>query len=113
VIASILDRLETVLGEETRALTAGISIDVGQFTRRKNQLLLELTSAHRTCNKAELESALAPRARQLKALMQANEKALAIHLEAARQVSQIIVEAMQKAESDGTYAPPWLRMRKQ
>ena len=111
MIASILERLETVLGEETRALMAGVSIDVGQFTRQKNQLLLELTCARRNCDGAGLRAALAPRAASLKALMAANEKALAIHLAAARQVSAIIVEALRQAESDGTYAPPWLRRK--
>jgi hypothetical protein len=112
MLAPILDRLESVLGEETRTLMAGVSVDVGQFTRQKNQLLLELTCARRTCDDVGLLAALGPRAASLKALMAANEKALAIHLAAARQISAIIVEALRQAESDGTYAPPWL-VRKQ
>jgi flagellar biosynthesis/type III secretory pathway chaperone len=113
MMSLILDRLEAVLGEETRALTRGISIDVSQFTQAKNQLLLELSCARRGANEAELQAALSPRAQRLKSLMNANEKALAVHLAAARQVSQIIIEAMREAESDGTYAPPWLRRRAQ
>ena len=111
MIASTLDRLEAVLGEETRALMAGVSVDVGQFTRQKNQLLLELTCARRSCDDRELHAALSPRAASLKTLMAANEKALAVHLAAARQVSAIIVDALREAESDGTYAPPWLRRK--
>jgi flagellar biosynthesis/type III secretory pathway chaperone len=107
MMSAILDRLETVLAAETKALARGGRVDLRQFTLEKNQLLLEITRTRQGRGAPAIAGNAAGWADRLKIALSENERALKVHLDAAKQVSAIIVEAMREAESDGTYSPAW------
>ena len=102
--AAILDRLNAVVREETDVLGAREAGFHGQFAERKNQLLRELLIAQRACTSQAARQALAERTKSLQALLTRNRGLLKLHMDAVREVSAIIVDAIRQSESDGTYS---------
>lgn len=100
----ILDRLETVLQEESHALSSSAPLEMGSFIARKTQLLLELSSMRRGPGATRTDSLLAGRLERLKSQLALNQRALSCHLDAARQISTIILDNIRAADSDGTYS---------
>lgn len=100
----VLERLGQVLEEESAMLASRALKAHETFTERKNQLLRALLVAQRSClSKAALE-ALAPQTRALRPLLSRNRQLLKVHIEAVKEVSAIIVDAIRAGESDGTYS---------
>ncbi len=109
-LISSLDRLESVVDQETAALEARQPIDLQEMNRRKSRSLLELSRAARI-----LPDRVAPelqdRVSGLRTKLQRNCEVLAMHLEAAREISSILNGALRAAESDGTYTTALLAGR--
>ena len=100
----LLDRLKTVIEDESAALSRrGVSYH-GQFTERKNQLLRDILVAQRSCNSPRIRQALAPRAQELQQLFKRNQRLLKAHMDAVKEISSIIVDSIRQADSDGTYS---------
>lgn len=96
-------RTHATVDEETDALSKSIHADHGEFRHRKDLCLLDLsrrspTSAHP--HDPEVMAAL----RNLKDAIIRNQKALRCHINAARQVSAIIMKAIVDEDSDRTYS---------
>ncbi|GGF47969.1 hypothetical protein GCM10007301_04100 [Azorhizobium oxalatiphilum] len=101
-LLSSLDRLETVVDQETDALAARKPIDLQDINRRKSRSLLELSRAARFLPET-VEPELQDRLLGLKRKLQRNCEVLSMHLDAAREISTILNGALRAAESDGTY----------
>jgi hypothetical protein len=99
-----IERLERALDAETAALRERKAVDLGEFNKRKSAALLELTRSMRGVEPAELGAAVLEKVRALRAKLEENRAVLALHLRAAREVADLVAEAMRSAESDGTYA---------
>lgn len=98
-----LQRLEEIVDQETLALRTRKAVNLKEFNDRKSQALLELTRSLRHVQGAGPDPALAQRIGALKVKLAVNQAALKIHLEAVREVSASIADAIRQAESDGTY----------
>lgn len=98
-------RLEETLDEETAALRGRTAVDLKAFNDRKSHGLLELTRAMRVIEGAEPEPAVAARLSTLRGKLADNCAAIKLHLDAVREISTVVADAMRMAESDGTYAP--------
>lgn len=98
-----IQRLEEIVDQETLALRTRKAINLKEFNDRKSQALLELTRSLRHVQGAGSDPVLAARVGTLKVKLAVNQAALKVHLEAVREISTTISEAMQHAESDGTY----------
>ena len=96
--------LEAVVDEETEALATRQPIDLDTFSNRKSQGLMELNRSMRHIDGARHQELLAPRLTSLKAKLAANQAALQLHLDAVREISGIIANAIREQESDGTYS---------
>ncbi len=107
-IDRIIQRLESVLDEETRLLRANTVFDLQEFNRRKSQGLYDLSRAMHRLD-GELDPATSAKLLSLRRTLEANQAALSLHLEAVREIAAVISDAMREAESDGTYAPPVTR----
>ena len=106
----LLSRVKQVLVEETAALAAGRTATLSAFIARKHQLLRDLLSAQRNSTSDSMRAALAPGIAEVRLCLAQNQRQLNLHIDAVRQVSAIIVDAMRQAESDGTYdRPAWPR----
>jgi flagellar biosynthesis/type III secretory pathway chaperone len=100
---NILARLNSVIAEETAVLDQRQIGELQAFTVKKNQLLFELTRALKSQSVDELNHGYIPQLKELRWRLEANRKLLGTHLDAAREIAQTIVEAIQQADSDGTY----------
>lgn len=105
VVDKAVQRLEEVVEQETAALRSRARIDLQDYSNRKSQGLLELTRALRTIDGATADRAVLERLAALRAKLEANRAVLKMHLDAVREVSTAVAEAMRAAESDGTYSP--------
>jgi hypothetical protein len=101
-----IERIEDLLDEETAALKNYRAIDLVSFIRRKSQGLLELTRAARALNGYDVGPAVTDRLEDLKEKLQQNQAVLQLHLEAVREVAELLTKAARDAESDGTYSMP-------
>jgi len=102
-VAVSIQRLEEIVDQETLALRTRKAIDLKDFNDRKSQALLELTRSLKHLDGAGSDPSLAARVGALKVKLAVNQAALKVHLEAVREVSVTISDALRQAESDGTY----------
>jgi hypothetical protein len=103
VLIQAINRLEGILAAETEALRVNRAVDLGEVSNRKNQSLLELTRISRGVDPEVLTGNLKERLGTLRGRLEENSRMLALHIEAAGEVSGIIARALKEAESDGTY----------
>jgi hypothetical protein len=99
-----LARLEEIVDQETAALTGYVTINLKDFNDRKNHALVELTRAMRLIPGGMEGAALNGRVDRLRYKVKLNRIVLRMHLEAVREVSTTISNAIRDAESDGTYS---------
>jgi hypothetical protein len=104
LVENAIERLEEAVEQETAALQARASVDLRAFNERKSQGLLELTRAMRHIEGSAPEPALVTRLTSLRAKLDANSAALKLHLDAVREISAVMADAMRDAEHDGTYS---------
>lgn len=104
-----IDRIEEVVEQETAALRNRAQVDLKDFNNRKSHGLLELTRAMRLFEIGELGEPQRARLAGLRAKLEKNRAALEMHLEAVREISTMMAEAVQDAESDGTYSESAVR----
>ena len=97
-------RTRATIDDETAALAEGNGADHGEYRRQKDLCLLDLSRRApaflRPPDDPELMTAL----RELKEAIIRNQKMLRCHVNAARQVSAIIMKAIAEEESDRTYS---------
>lgn len=96
--------LETVVEEETQALQLRQPVDLDVFSNRKSQGLMELNRSMQHIDGPRHRTELAPRLDSLRSKLAANQAALKLHLEAVREISGIIANAIREQDSDGTYS---------
>ena len=98
-------RLEEVVDQETAALRSRAPINLREFTNRKSQGLLELSRSIRLFQGGRPSNAVLARLAGLREKLDTNGAVLKLHLEAVREVSTVMADAIRDAESDGTYQP--------
>ncbi len=103
-LRDIINRLSATLEEENYVLAERRDLSLDALIYKKSQLLLELLRAQKSCNPEFIRSNLEREVRQVKSLMEVNQKLLSVHLAAARDVSNTILDVLRYNESDGTYA---------
>ena len=107
VLASLIrtiERLEETLEQETAGLRSRAPIDLKDFNNRKSHGLLELTRVMRHLDRGSLAPAVAARLSALRISLEVNQRIVKMHLEAVREVTAIVADAIREAESDGTYS---------
>jgi hypothetical protein len=100
-----IERLEAVVDQETAALRGRAATDFREFNNRKSQGLLELSRSLRYFQGATPSNAVLARLADLRTKLDINRAVLKLHLEAVREVSTIMADAIRDTESDGTYSP--------
>lgn len=98
-----IQRLEEIVEQETWALKNRQAINLKDYNDRKSQALLELTRTLRNFQSVGTSPALVERVGSLKAKLAANQAMLKLHLEAVREISTSLSDAIRHSESDGTY----------
>ncbi|MGB8314569.1 MAG: hypothetical protein WCE69_08795 [Aestuariivirga sp.] len=103
-LRDVLGRLTATIEEENYILSERRELSLDPLIYKKSQLLLELMRAQRSCGPDFIKFGLEDEMHRFRSLLSANQELLSIHLSAAREVSNTILDVLRHNESDGTYA---------
>lgn len=103
VVFSVIARIEGYLDEETEALSKSLEFDFKTSNDRKSQGLLDLNQALRRLQKADVNADLQLRLAAFREKLAVNLRKIRLHLDAVKEIAAMLSEAIQNAESDGTY----------
>jgi hypothetical protein len=102
-LREVINRLVIAIAEENHILREQRDLSLDSIIHKKSQLLLELMRAQKGCSQEFIKSNLEKDIRKFKALMSVNQRLLSVHLTAARDVSNTILDVLRQNDSDGTY----------
>lgn len=108
-INGVLERLERILTRENESIGRDPAFDVKASNALKSRCLYELTQLSRALAPGDLSPEALHRLVQIRPLVKSNETRLRAHVEAVRAVAQLLKDAMQAAEGDGTYSADQFR----
>lgn len=103
-IEKTMQRVEKLVDSETAALRSRTPIDLKESNNGKSQALLEFSHAVRALEGVPLDDALVGRLRQLRGKLETNRAVLKRHLEAVREIADVVADTIQHSEGDGTYS---------
>jgi hypothetical protein len=103
VVFSVIARIEGYLDEETEALSKSLKFDFKTSNDRKSQGLLDLNQALRRLKKSDVNADLQLRLATFREKLAVNLRKIRLHLDAVKEIAAMLSEAIQNAESDGTY----------
>jgi hypothetical protein len=102
-LATIIGRIEEAVEAETAAIRTDPTFDIKASNARKSRYLYELNrvmKSGRPENLAEHRDGL----QRLRQKLARNEAAILAHLNAVTEVANLLKDAIQNAEADGTYS---------
>jgi hypothetical protein len=101
---SVLDHLELVLDHETSELRALRNADLNRLNETKSRLLLDASRAVRAISNETIDGPLLARLSTLRLKLEHNRLAIAMHLDAVREIAAAMATTLIDADSDGTYS---------
>ncbi|MDA9419687.1 flagellar biosynthesis protein FlgN [Bradyrhizobium sp. CCBAU 11445] len=102
-LLAAIRRLESIVEEETVALTTRQKIDFDDFSARKSRSMLEFVRLMRARMHLGGDVEVTDEIQRLREKLERNRSILEMHYDAVREIAGIIVKAIKEAESDGTY----------
>jgi hypothetical protein len=103
-LAAIIGRIEEAVEEETAGIRANSSFDLKASNAKKSRCLYELNRAMKSIGQAELLAEHRDGLTRLRQKLARNEAAILAHLSAVAEVANLLKNAIQHAEADGTYS---------
>jgi hypothetical protein len=103
-IERTIARVERLLDAETAALRTRAPFDLRESSNGKSQALLEFSLAIRGLQGGAIEPELAARLKSLREKLEINRRVLRMHLEAVREITDIVAGTIRDSEWDGTYS---------
>lgn len=103
VVFAVLRRIEGYLDEETIALDKTPNFDLKASNDRKSQGLVDLNQAMRRLKSDDVNEDLELRLQAFRKKLAINLRKIRLHLDAVREITAMLSDAIQSAESDGTY----------
>ncbi|RVD67184.1 hypothetical protein EN751_38145, partial [Mesorhizobium sp. M4A.F.Ca.ET.029.04.2.1] len=101
-LAAIIGRIEEAVDEETAGIRASTGYDLKASNARKSRYLYELTRAMKGANEIEFLEQHREGLARLRQKLAKNEAAILAHLNAVNEVANLLKNAIQRAEADGT-----------
>ncbi|MDX8447028.1 hypothetical protein [Mesorhizobium captivum] len=103
-LAAIIGRIEEAVDEETAGIRSGTDYDLKASNARKSRYLYELTRALKGANEIEFLEQHREGLARLRQKLAKNEAAILAHLNAVNEVATLLKNAIQRADTDGTYS---------
>ena len=103
-ISGVLGRLEAVLERENSLIGTDARFDITASNAQKSRCLYELNLLMKSMEPSDLPRAAGDRLIRLRSVVETNATRVKAHMEAVREVTDLINEAVQAAEADGTYS---------
>ncbi|ENN88240.1 hypothetical protein RHSP_11791 [Rhizobium freirei PRF 81] len=110
-IKSVLGRLEMIIDNENNRIGTDPEFDLKVSNAHKSRCLYELSMLFRDTDPADLAVAHVEQLHGLKKKLVVNARRVEAHLEAVRAVADILKNAAQNADTDGTYSQEQFRVR--
>ncbi|MFT4183358.1 MAG: hypothetical protein QM636_15730 [Rhizobium sp.] len=110
-IKSVLGRLEMIIDNENNRIGTDPEFDLKVSNAHKSRCLYELSMLFRDTNPADLAVGHIEQLHGLKKKLILNARRVEAHLEAVRAVADILKNAVQNADADGTYSQEQFRVR--
>lgn len=108
-ITSVLGRLEMIIDNENNRIGADPEFDLKVSNAHKSRCLYELTMLVRDTDPQDLASAHVGQMHDLKEKLVVNARRVEAHMEAVRAVADLLKNAEQEADGDGTYSEEQFR----
>ena len=112
-LADAIMRTCQAVEQETRELRANSPVDHAGHRHRKDICLLDLTRRSRALDGADPGPEVRAALRSLRDAIIENQATLRLHLNAARQIANILIDIMVEADSDRTYDRAYMRQSRQ
>ena len=103
-LAAIIGRIEEAVEDETNGIKADSAYDLKASNARKSRYLYELNRAMKGVGQAEFLAEHREGLTRLRQKLARNEQAILAHLNAVNEVANLLKNAIQSAEADGTYS---------
>jgi hypothetical protein len=103
-IQSVLGRLETIIDNENDRIGKDPAFDLKVSNAHKSRCLYELTMMFRDTPHADIASGYIDQVRGIKSKLAINARRVEAHLNAVRAVADLLKNAIQDADTDGTYS---------
>jgi hypothetical protein len=103
-LSAIIGRIEEAVEEETAAIRTNPGFDLKASNARKSRCLYELNRAMKGMGQAEFVEQHREGLARLRQKLTRNEAAILAHLNAVTEVANLLKNAIQQAEADGTYS---------
>lgn len=100
----LLGRIEEAVEEETAGIRTSTGFDLKASNARKSRYLYELNRAMKGMGQAELLTEHREGLLRLRQKLAKNEAAILAHMSAVAEVADLMKNAIQHAEADGTYS---------
>ncbi|NLS18062.1 hypothetical protein HGP16_15985 [Rhizobium sp. P40RR-XXII] len=110
-IKSVLGRLEMIIDNENNRIGTDPEFDLKVSNAHKSRCLYELSMLFRDTDPADLAATHIEQLHDLKKKLVLNARRVEAHLEAVRAVADILKNAVQNADADGTYSQEQFRVR--
>lgn len=101
---TILTRLNGILDMENERLSTDPNFDIGSSNIRKSRCLYELTMLMKTMPVGSESEDVTALLKAMRKKLVVNENRLKAHMEAVRNVTDLLKTAAREAEDDGTYS---------
>lgn len=103
-LTAIINRIEEAVETETAAIRIDMNFDLKASNARKSRCLYELNRAVKNLAAEDLIDEHKEGLLRLRGKLERNEAALLAHLSAVSEVANLMKNAIQHAETDGTYS---------
>lgn len=101
---ALIGRIEEAVEDETTGIRTDPRFDLKASNARKSRCLYELNRAMKGIEQAELAERHRDGLVRLQEKLTRNEQAILAHLSAVTEVANLLKNAIQQAEADGTYS---------
>lgn len=108
-IKSVLGRLDMIIENENNRIGTDPEFDLKVSNAHKSRCLYELTMLFRDTNPKELAMSYIDQMHHLKKKLTVNARRVEAHLHAVREVADLLKNAVQDADADGTYSQEQFR----
>jgi len=108
-LQTVLDRLELIIDNENERIGTDVKFDIKASNAHKSRCLYELTMLCRDTGPEEFPTGFSSQMKFLKQKLLLNARKLEAHLNAVRTVTDILRNAVQENDGDGTYTQEQFR----
>jgi hypothetical protein len=102
-LREVIQRLVDTVTNENELLDSHCNFSLETIIQKKGQLLLDLMRAQRHIQPDLIRSQIQNDVLRLRKVMAENQRKLAIHFAAAKDITDTILDVLRHNESDGTY----------